>query len=565
MSYEEKAFQILKESINSAIFIDEKAKDFFADAPVDDNIAEEKLSKDLYSSFKSEGISLAVHKFVKTDIVDTALKSYLFKDRDLILLDWELDGNTGEEYSLSLLSEVVEYPHINFCCIYTRTPRFEAIYAQIETFFSGMDEADYTDIQTKFSFLEGDGIIELNKWLKAEDKDLTQLTETTGVNLADHPLKDNNDFSDLELVKSISNAFTKNVKPKQKGRRAALISTEEDSFIINNTLIFLFKKDTANDPKPSFLLRKIADQVVKNKNSFIQLLGLEMQSIFNSNESFIDENLLNSSTNALFSHRNMLKKKQKTDVTFSSIIKKILVEHASLRLRTAKLSLLNTDFLDEVSVNYNKVPEVEEVLSLNTFYNSVTVQSLKEGDLPSLNFGDIFYDGKEFYYLCITALCDCYFPNKIEHNYFFAVGKEIEAKLALSLGDTAFISFLPTGNCVIWGNIDIPKPISVKKAGLNDAEFEHEKLKAWSDALETFLYKPFYIKPKLFNVPGSKIEKNTIFLRDITYKTDKGVVKEEINILPVSYITTLRPDYTQRIANHSFSHPARVGVDFVKF
>ena len=32
----------------------------------------------------------------------------------------------------------------------------------------------------------------------------------------------------------------------------------------------------------------------------------------------------------------------------------------------------------------------------------------------------------------------------------------------------------------------------------------------------------------------------------------------------VQYITTIRQNYAQRIANHAFSYPLRVGVDFVK-
>ena len=32
----------------------------------------------------------------------------------------------------------------------------------------------------------------------------------------------------------------------------------------------------------------------------------------------------------------------------------------------------------------------------------------------------------------------------------------------------------------------------------------------------------------------------------------------------LEYITTIRQNYTQRIANFAFSHPVRVGIDFVK-
>ena len=34
--------------------------------------------------------------------------------------------------------------------------------------------------------------------------------------------------------------------------------------------------------------------------------------------------------------------------------------------------------------------------------------------------------------------------------------------------------------------------------------------------------------------------------------------------LSFEYITTIKQNYAQRIANHAFTHPVRVGVDFVK-
>ena len=34
--------------------------------------------------------------------------------------------------------------------------------------------------------------------------------------------------------------------------------------------------------------------------------------------------------------------------------------------------------------------------------------------------------------------------------------------------------------------------------------------------------------------------------------------------IKLEYKFTLRTNYTQRIANHAFSHPLRVGIDFVK-
>lgn len=561
MTYSNKAYQIVKNSISSAIFIDEKAKEFYSSAPANTQIVEEKLSVDLHKGFKEEGISLSVHKFLKTDIADSNIIKYLFKDRDLVLLDWELDDVTGEEYSLKLLSEVINSPHINFCCIYTRTSRFDSIPSQLNTYFSGLNATDYALIEKAFDFID---ITELEAFLNRNGNDIIEFLAENQIDLNSFPNKEQFDCEDIQLLKYIYYSLKKNIKPENRELSADVITTNSDSFIINNTFIFVLKKDSVNDPNASSLLKRISDSLITTKNSFIQLLGLEMQTLFNSNENFIDENLLNSSTNALFSHRNHLKGLYKNDVTFNNLIKKILIEHANLKLRTSKLSLLDTSFLDTETSKYAKTPEPNEVFSLNTFYNSVTVRGLNQTDVPSLNFGDIFKDSDDIYYVCITALCDCYIPNKIDHNYYFATGNEIDLSLALKLGDTAFISFLPTGKCICWGNIEFLKKEKIKKGLFTDEQFAYKQLEVEKEALENFIYKPFYIKPKVFNVKGSKIVDNKISARELKYRQNKVDYQEDLIFTDFEYITTLRPDYAQRIANHSFGHPARVGVDFVK-
>lgn len=567
MDFREKAYTIVRNSINSAIFIDEKAKDFYCLKPIDTQQTEEQLSINLHNGFKAEGISLAVHKFEKKHIDDTNLKKYFFKDRDLILLDWELDGESGEEYSLKLLSDVINYPHLNFCCIYTRSQRFDSIYSQIETYFSGINNLEFENIKNTFSFLEETDIQKLGSHLaKYDENSKEKIFDELGIKIDDHPLQEVGIFSEIELFFSIKNAFLNNIKSENKEFRSNTISASSDSFIINNTFIFLLKKNNTEDPNPISLIKRISDAVSKNKNSFIQLLGLEMQTIFNENERFVDENLLNSSTSALFSHRNYLKNQQKNDVTFSTIIKKLLIEHAILKLRTAKLTLLDTAFLDNESPNHSQSPSIDELLLINTFYNSVNVKSLNGENLPNLNFGDIFKDEENNYYLCITALCDCLYPNKIDHNFYFVVGKELNVELALSLGDTAFISFIPGNIAVNWGNIETIKPPKPKqKDGETHEQLKNRELQEQIDAYKSFIYKPYYVKPKIFNVQGVKMQNNKLKIWELTYKTLKDDKhKHDLNYNEVTYITTLRTDYTQRIANHAFGHPTRVGVDFIK-
>jgi len=65
MTYQETATQIIKESIKSAIFIDEKARSFYMKESELTGADEEQLSEKLYDNFKFNGISLAVHRFKK--------------------------------------------------------------------------------------------------------------------------------------------------------------------------------------------------------------------------------------------------------------------------------------------------------------------------------------------------------------------------------------------------------------------------------------------------------------------------------------------------------------------
>ena len=92
----------------------------------------------------------------------------------------------------------------------------------------------------------------------------------------------------------------------------------------------------------------------------------------------------------------------------------------------------------------------------------------------------------------------------------------------------------------------------------------NEELKFEAQAYKKFLYKPFFIKPKVYNVENNKIIDNKMRIWDITNKFKNDQIDQNLNYFDVEYITTLRDDYTQRISNHAFGHPARVGVDFVK-
>lgn len=558
--YSDKAFEILNSSIHSAVFIDERAKDFYSEITVEANKVEEKLSVDLFKTFKENGKSLVVHKFETSNLNNSQILDYLFNGRDLILLDWELADVAGQEHSLKLLSRAISTPYINFCCIYSSSANFNQIPFFLEVYFSGLNKDDFNEIKNSYSHIE---LKEIQTVIGKSDDIIKEFFSKNEVIIDSFPVEKLRNKSVEVILRYIYISLNlPQYVISEQPTEYEVLNTGDDSFIINNTFVLTLKKNEAEDTDYKKLLKRISDTIIKNNGSFFQLLGLEMQSVFNSNERFIDETILKSSTEAFFQFRKHLN----DDKAFGIIIKKLLLEQATLKLRTAKLKLLDSDFLEQKSAEIKEVVTTEDLFQLNVFYNSVSVKSLNPEDIPNLNFGDVFKDSSNNYYLCITALCDCYYPNKIDSNFYFAVGTEFtDVETALRLGDTAFLNFLPNNKVVQWGDAEFVKKEKIKKQDTEtDEGFTKRKLEAELKAYKSFLYKPFYIKPKVYNVQNYKLIDNKIRIWDITNKLTKEKSDQNLNYFDIEYITTLRNDYTQRIANHAFGHPARVGVDFVK-
>ena len=114
--YKETAKAIIKNAIKSAIFIDENALEPYVK---DEKSSEGERSMALYCNLRDVGISLDVWKYNKDNY--NLRQEYIFKNRDLILLDWKLEGESkGGEKALEILSDMVnKHKQIHFCIVYT--------------------------------------------------------------------------------------------------------------------------------------------------------------------------------------------------------------------------------------------------------------------------------------------------------------------------------------------------------------------------------------------------------------------------------------------------------------
>lgn len=532
MTYQNTANQIIKDTIKSAIFIDENALPFYSLKPEAPSI-EEELSKALFLNFKKVGISLAIHKYNNGDEEKQELSNYLYEDRDLVLLDWHLDGDSGEDLSLKMISDIIKREHIHFCVIYTKENAIglEQIFKNILSYFSCKDEDYYLILKEKLE--NEDGIesiigdldfinlnrdnIESGKRIGLLSKEHPDLIKKI-IELTDEPIKK------CALIKA-SIALSNTCKSKDENPCPTSVSPSYNTIVIKNTFITLLNKSENNAID---LIDKLSEQITSNENSFTQLLGLEMKNVLNKNSSFIDSNLLKISKDAFIHHWSHYKKDNQ-EYLFSEFVKDVLLENVGLQLRDKNLSLLKSDLLN--TFNEEILANDEELISMNVFYNAHQLSIPKK-----LNFGDVFInlDGNE-YFICITALCDCLrSKDKIDNNFFFAQGTNISKEDALNLGDTAFISYINNNTIVKWTEFN--SRISSRLQG----------------------FSPIYIKPVQFKVLNPEFnDSGEIELGSIN---EEGIIVNK----KVKYATTIKSSYSQRIANHAYTHPLRVGIDFAK-
>ena len=533
--YKKLAKEILNESIKTALFIDENALEPFSKKNKNDQTdikQTEKLSEYLYKHFNSNKISLTIHKFKNID----STKPFLNK-KDIILLDWHLDGITsGEEYALELLDEITKKSNINFCCIYTNSPK-EAVINNCISYFSGYTRSFYESVYEEYS-LDEDLVLKLTPFLE-------KILTLSDPNNPNDLIKISNELkqikglakqiSEIEPLKSI-HPFTEKIRilaysSKEKLKKTNNVDTFKIDFLdkknfvftINSTLVVILNKDHEHDKETLF--KKIQNEIISKHNSYLVILGLEMKNHLNSNHSFITGDVLNIKNETIAFHWNQ-NLRNGNEVLYQDFIKQLMADQTDTIVKENSFKILDTNILNVNKIKSNQ--DLKQLSLINAFYNG----TFKNEDNRLVNFGDIFQnqDNKEEFYLCITALCDCLHPKKIENNYYFVKGKKFSINTAINLGDEAFISYIDDEICVIWPNFGI------------NTHYDR--------------FKPIYIKPLQFHLPKSKI---------VNFKIISMILSNgEKKLFNWEYKFTLRNQYTQRIANHAFSYPLRVGIDFVK-
>ena len=526
MEFQDVAKKIIKNSIKKAILIDDDAI-----LPFSNNEDKANLCRDLYDKFRDNYSVLEFLPFKgdDTDDVNNRLKS----EYDLVLLDWELEKDMPRQVkTLETLERIINQQNIHFVCIYTHVDKnkFKNILYSIIAFFKGHKIDNYNSIIDLFD-LETDVDKELFNDFSGKFIDLVLEERRCGEILQelDESLKELNEpavkkiyelsESRPEALKLFGYMLNGAVFKKLSETNYDIIVYPEDNYlVINNTIVALHSK---SELEPVNFISGFTDTITKSRHSFLSVLSLEFRNMLTQQSALISKEIKSIDESAFFHHHSTVDTIEefndfvielwKNDST--SFLKSFLPETLA-SLESYKVYKNITDLVETKTINgsINK-----DLGKLNCYYNLTT----KYFDVGKLSFGDVFiqYSGDEIVgsMLCITSHCDCLRPEKINDNFFFIKGS---------------------------------KPHSLNKKVLEEADSEYKSFVNYQNnpMVIEWLSKPF-----------------TIYISERNNEKSNAInVKIEDKDYQLKYHCSLKENYAQRIANHSYSYANRVGINFAK-
>jgi len=506
MAYQDIAKKIIKDSIKTAVFIDENALEAYEPQP-EVLSPEQQLSKDLSIELRKESIDLTVFKYDADKY--HAQRDYVFANKDLVLLDWELDGLGGGCLSaLKIVQEIeTSFKNIHFCVIYTRENDIGGIITNIRCYTSGASQEWASKLREEYSLWE-------NVPTEKEGKLLLEMANFEN---------NSGEFKSRAADLFISNPELKKIALENPLKYAACILNKEvptngiecisrydynrGVIVLNNLMIAIARKEVI---QPDNLVAKIYDVLSDRDYGFWPLLGLDLYNTIAASDTYISGEVLNISPQ-IFAY---LKSR---GYNVAEYVQSVMVQQLSVIIEKQQFALPNSIVLED---GYNPHKDEEGFVKLNAFFDSWVDKSKTR-----LDFGDVYYCNGA-YYLCISPLCDCA-QSKGEESFYFAIGSKIEREYALHQKESGYITYIAKDLIIDW------HPIS-----------------------ESLMANSSYITPKPIFVTDIKIHDGRLNIQ----KYNKN--KHQFENVELQYLASIKQNYAQRIANFAFTHSTRVGINF---
>ncbi|NOR45244.1 MAG: hypothetical protein GQ534_06610 [Candidatus Delongbacteria bacterium] len=541
-SFSDIARKVIKNSIRSAVCIDDE----YPSAYQIDVKLKTSEAKRLYDSFRSVGnCDLDIYNFDPAG--SSWNKEFMIPNKDLIILDWELDKDAVDEKfipTLEILEDITHSEQVPFVVIYTHTEAIDDVakklletYSYIPQNIDDLKQSLVNILKEFDSSLDGQNLIDL-----IEDEKLKQISYEY------IHFIDKRDESKKRIIENFNRILEIKVEEKVLERKLKkvfndyhYISTdnfellsiaifnleskytgeypirrlESKSFLykIGYTTIYICRKEKVGGIKPEDLFNEFSKAIIANPHNYLSLLSLELKDQLKTEFSKIGSRFAEIDEKSFFYHVKNLKNKTEDKLDLNRIKEFIL------RSWLEDFSSLRTEITSEVIQNIEEVSKQKD--TPNDLSPEVAISLIKYSALLSTNnskkknrklrFGDIFIDDEtKEYFICITPHCNCLRPDKIDSNFYFIKGVIAKKNTtAIQNAEKGYYSFLD----------------------INDEQKSIE----WT----TVPFTMYVLNNDIDNLSCCFMQK-----------------KYELK-----FCTSLKENFTQRLSNKSFGYGYTVGID----
>ena len=557
MITEKEQSKLIGEAISSAVCIDDE---LIAPYEKADNEANYQLSKDLYESFSSDGkCSLDIYRFINYETY-VANEERILRNKDLVILDWELGQNQECKYkdTLMILDRLCFNQQTKFINIYTHVEDLQGIVAEIYAFFLEAHKRGEQILMVKegiMNILEEKGL-EAEKVSNLWNSYMPNYILYFGKPECQERFKEfaSNIRSMLEEEEASENysqiCKSTNKYPKDNSfknlqdylfwyslllsNRSELSSVNQfecyiltgTALLINGTVIYITHKDQVNEQD---LYKKLIAPISTLPNQRLIYLSLLLKNIVCEKVSLFSKELGKLDENTLRHHCKEVSSVGGGKENIVSFISSLMQSQTAAMITDA----VNPDYLarlmlyeDGESDTYDKkeMIKTDSFITFTPLSHIITSQhQVRPGDVfkiePSIEGKDEdngnITDVALTHILCITQSCDALRPHKVNYNLAFVLGKETDHDRALTEAERFYFTYLPPEN------------------GLNTLEWKKQ-------------FVTLFVENTLLNKEDEQFSFQ--FFHNGTQHT-------------ATLIGTQKEQPTLRIINNVFSNAMRIGID----
>lgn len=519
-----KAYEkIITDSINYVVCIDDEFAEPYA--PAEESAVH--LSKTMFEAF-SDTCNCHIEMLrYHNGLTARKLDKYLSK-KDLLILDWELSGS-NELYALRILEQTIQ-KDIPFICIYTNRTNLEMIYETIAAYFSGYTNKmvqEQCEEWYKLNVEESSFKDDVEELFSDETPDTSHIVKKLKSLCGDALTECSLAYQSPESWYPLYLQWTNSLLPDSELPKAE--KTSSGALNIDGKCILCFSKADRNPDSPQAIwaeniISSIADNITSIPNNKFDIVWLNynnhIQKVIQNRTNF-----LHSISDKAFGYFSTALLADSCE-EFEQFFKNMFRDEIMYRLNECQITLPQ-EIIRDLQNTYTSVKPNDIINDLLKLNEKISVNAFHAKTEHKLDFGDIFMteslspdllcpDASKEFWLCITAKCDCFRPDKIEYNYIFIKGEKCKPETALKNAEKDYYSFINTG--------------------------ENYTAIKWNNKIQSILF------DKDNHIIRNSRSKNTGIY--------KGGSRE------FTYICRLKETYTQRMANEAFAFGNRVGITY---